>query len=243
MSTYKKAWTLVTGGAKGLGSSICQELSNCGHNVLIHYNTSEKEAHDLKESLVKLGRLAECVQGDFSSQKTLKDFIKKVSSEFYDIAFLVNNVGEYSLGSFLDSANEQCLNLFQTNFHAPLCCCKALIPSIKIHRGAIINIGVAGVNHIPADTYSSVYTSTKLALWMATKSLAKELASFGVRVNMVSPGILDNAIDLQQNLHAIPMGRPGKLSEVAKVVAFLLDANSSYITGQNIEIAGGVRLR
>ena len=77
---------------------------------------------------------------------------------------------------------------------------------------------------------------------MLTKTLAKELAPYKVRVNMVSPGLLENAVDLAENLPKMPMKRAGKLDEVAKAVAFLLDPSNEYITGQNLEVAGAARL-
>ena len=128
---------------------------------------------------------------------------------------------------------------FQTNLNAPYQLMKQLIPSIKQQKGSIINIGVSGLNFVHADVYSTAYTITKSALLMLTKSLAIELAPDQVRVNMISPGYLETSVDLPSDLSHIPLNRLGTLQEVADMVVYLLSEKASYITGQNIEIAGG----
>ena len=93
-----------------------------------------------------------------------------------------------------------------------------------------------------ADVYSTAYTMTKASLLLLTKSLALELAPDQVRVNMISPGYLEDSVDLPMDLSKIPMQRPAKSEEVADVIAFLLSDKAYYLTGQNIEVAGGTRL-
>lgn len=185
---------------------------------------------------------AECIQGDFSSQEDTELFVRQCLDRFPLIGNLINNVGNYAIESALDTSAKEWENLFQVNLHAPIALSKAFLPTICQHRGNIINIGVAGVGNMTANTYCTAYQTTKMALWMVTKSLAKELAPQFVRVNMVSPGYLENSIDLPADLTKLPMQRPASLEEVARVVAFLLHEQSSYITGQNIEVGGGVRL-
>lgn len=249
-----KEWSLVTGAAKGLGAEICRNLASKGHNLLVHYNKSRQEAERLAHECIEMGVDAAIIQGDFSSIETTDNFITqlKVPINYYRlgqaineneaprIAYLINNVGNYLVESLLSTKIEEWQHLFQTNLYAPIALINAFLPSIKKQQGAIINIGVAGITGIPADIYASSYTATKLALWFATKSFAKALACDGVRVNMVSPGMLQNSVDL--NCDIIPMGRPGMLEEVARMVEFLLNRENSYITGQNIEVAGALRL-
>jgi len=238
-----QSWTLVTGGSKRLGAEICKTLASNGYNILVHYNKSQKEALEIVHECKKLGVSADCISGDFASMPTLEDFIVRLTQSFPDISCLVNNVGNYIVGSVLATTPQQWNELFQVNLHAPYALIHSLIGSIKKNQGAIINIGIAGINHIPADLYSTAYTNTKLSLWMLTKSLAKDLASDRVTVNMVSPGYLDNAIDLPLDLTLLPMKRAATTNEVARVVAFLVDKENDYITGQNIEVSGGVRLK
>jgi len=235
-------WTLVTGGAKGLGAEICKTLARNGHSLVVHYNTSEKEAQQLASECQFLGAVTETIQGDFATPQSTLEFIQRYTSRFLDTRFLVNNVGTYVMKKALETESQDSYDLFQTNVQAPFILIQGLIDSIRQERGAIINIGTSGLHSMRADARSPVYGAAKVALWSLTKSLARELAPFGVRVNMVSPGQLERSIGLPPDSSHFPMGRPGKAQEVARVVAFLLEDGSEYITGQNIEVAGGLGL-
>lgn len=235
-------WTLVTGGAKHLGAALCIDLAKRGHSIALHYNTSEDEAKKTAAECRQYGVNAEVIQGDFSSVAGVDAFIRDYLKCFPETAHLINNVGNYAIGNFEKTSLDTWLDLFQCNLFAPIALIKALTPSLIKARGTITNIGVVGLNSIPATTYAPAYTATKLSLFMLTKSLAKELAGSGVRVNMVSPGYLETAVDLPADLSTLPEGRPGTAEEVANAVAFLINPENSYITGQNLEVAGGLRL-
>jgi NAD(P)-dependent dehydrogenase (short-subunit alcohol dehydrogenase family) len=235
-------WTLVTGGAKRLGAEVCRYLAAHGHHIIVHYNTSPAEAKELVKECLKYGVKSECIQGDFSSLSSTEDFINRYLNQYDCTCNVINNVGNYLINSALSTSIQDWYELFQTNLHSPFALIKALVPSIKKARGNIINIGIAGVDNVSANTYATAYNLTKAALWLLTKSLAKELAPFLVRVNMVSPGQLENSIDLPEDQTTLPMKRSGSLKEVARVIAFLLQENSNYITGQNITVAGGLTL-
>ena len=234
-------WTLVTGGAKRLGAEICQTLAASGHNIVVHYHNSHDDAINVQAACKKLGVEAELLQGDFSTQETTQKFIDAYLSQFTETEHLINNVGNYLIKSALNMPLKEWYDLFQTNLHAPFALIQALTPSLKKQQGSIVNIGIAGMNHLPADTYATAYSITKASLLMLTKSVAKELAPDHVRVNMVSPGYIDNAVDLPDPSR-LPMGRPATTQEVARAVEFLINKDNAYITGQNIEVSGGVRL-
>jgi NAD(P)-dependent dehydrogenase (short-subunit alcohol dehydrogenase family) len=235
-------WTLVTGGSKRLGAEICRTLAQRGHSLLVHYYTGEKEALEVVRECRSLQVEAECIYGDFSNLDSLQTFIRTCKKRFPEIKNLINNVGPYLLKAGSETTIEEWMAIFQANLHVPFALDHAFISSISLNRGSIIHLGVVGLNGIRSDTKRTAYMSAKIALYQLTKSLAKELASEQVRVNMVSPGYLDNAVDLPEDLHALPMKRPASLHEAARVIAFLLDEESRYITGQNIEIGGGVNL-
>ena len=234
-------WTLVTGGGKRLGAELCMTLAGQGHNLVVHYHTSQAEALKVVSACRELGVKAEALRGDFSSQESTQKFIEAYLERFGETAHLINNVGNYLIKSALNMPIKEWYALFQTNLHAPFALIQALIPSLKRERGCIINIGIAGMEHLPADTYATAYSITKASLLMLTKSLAKELAPDHIRVNMVSPGYIDNAVDLPDPSR-LPMKRAATTQDVARAVEFLMDPKNGYITGQNIEVAGGVRL-
>lgn len=233
--------TLVTGGAQRLGAEICRTLAADGHSIVVHYRQSENEALKVIQDCQAYGVKAQGIQGDFSTHESTLDFIQRYMQEFPDTQNLVNNVGNYLVQSAFSTSVEEYQQLFQINLFAPIALSNALIPALRKHQGCIVNIGIAGLLTDRADIYSPAYTMTKKCLWQLTKSLALELASEGVKVNMVSPGYIENAVDLPDP-KKLPMRRPATEHEIARMVAFLLQKESEYITGQNIEIAGGVRL-
>jgi NAD(P)-dependent dehydrogenase (short-subunit alcohol dehydrogenase family) len=231
-------WTLVTGGSKRLGAALCLALAEKGRSVVVHYNQSQKEAFDVVAQCQALGTQAAAIQGDFSSVASVKNFVERYLQQFPETETLINNVGDYLIRSALQTSIDEWITLFQVNLHTPFILTQALIPSLIRNQGQIINIGVSGLHRKAANTYSTAYTLTKQGLWGLTLAAAKELAPQGVRANMVSPGQLDISVDR----HPIPMGRPASCWEVCRVVNFLLDPDSAYLTGQNIEVAGGLGL-
>lgn len=235
-------WTLVTGGAKNLGSKICLALAKEGKDVVVHYHSSQSEAEDVVEKCLSYGVSAKTLQGDFSSRESLKNFIDNYLKSFSNTRGLVNNVGNYIIKSALETTADDWHSLFQTNLHASFELTRALVPSLKSCKGNVINMGCVGVDSTKADTYATAYMITKQGLLMLTKSFARELAESGVRVNMVSPGHLNHSVDLPKDYTEIPVGRPATSTDLTRVVTFLMDEKSSYITGQNIDVAGGLRL-
>lgn len=234
-------WTLVTGGAKGLGAALCLELARRGHAVLVHCRHSGEAARQVAAECRKEGVSAEVVQGDFSSPQSTARFVQALQP-YPEIKYLVHNVGSYLVKPASLTSPEEWDAVFQTNLHAPFAISHALLPSLIRHQGGIVSIGVAGAGLLVADTYAAAYRIAKSGLLLLTKSLAKELASVSVNVNMVSPGYLENAVDLPAQPTSLPMHRAATFDEIARVVAFLLADDSKYITGQNIEVSGGVRL-
>lgn len=235
-------WALVTGGAKNLGAALCRALAEKGYNVVIHYMNSKIAAEKVARECQRVGVFSEIIQGDLSSEKGLNFFVKEYLGRFSKTNLLINNIGNYLISSALNTKLKDWYSLFHTNLHAPFALSQALMPSLKKSKGHIFNIGTSKLDVICADTYSTAYTITKQSLWILTKSLARELAPHGVKVNMVSPGHLDYSIDLPVNPKDLPMGRAAFSYEVVRAVMFMLEEESSYITGQNLEVAGGVRL-
>ncbi len=235
-------WALITGAAKKLGAEISRTLAQRGHNIVIHFRSSEKEALEVAKECQSFGVETICIQGDFSTVESTKKFIAAYLKKCPASEILVNNVGNYILKPLTATDVEEWMDLYQTNLNTPFMLTQALLPSLKKAHGSIINIGVAGARNFRANVNAPAYVSSKQALWSMTLSLAKELASCQVRVNMVSPGYLEDAIDLPDDPATLPMGRAAKYREVALAVAFLLNQDSKYITGQNLEIAGAVGL-
>jgi NAD(P)-dependent dehydrogenase (short-subunit alcohol dehydrogenase family) len=237
MTGEKTAWTLITGAAKGLGKTIALELAKQKIPVVIQYNTHKDLAEEVAH-LCSRTAPAEIIQGDFED---IVSFAERYKKQFPRTKHLINDVGNFLVAKCLELSLDDVQSLFQTNFFAPYVLCQQLVQSIIREKGSIINIGSSGLLSGRGFGYAPLYTISKLSLLSLTKSLAKELAEHGVRVNMVSPGKLENSIDLHSGVQP-PMKRFGTLEEVSCMVSYLLDEKSSYITGQNIEIAGGLGL-
>lgn len=235
-------WTLVTGAAKGLGAAICLELAKKEYSLIIQYNNNFRIAQDLQKKCLAFTKNVEVVQGNFSTRESLIEFVNKISRDFSQIKNLINNVGNYLVKPPLETSLDEWLALFQTNLHAPFLLSQSCSQSIKERKGSIVNIGVSGLNSFKANIYNSAYFLTKSALLGLTKTLAKELAPHEVTVNMVSPGYLENSVDFPKSLSSLPTGRITTLAEVVEIIIFLLSEKSRHITGQNIEVSGGVGL-
>lgn len=236
------SWTLVTGAAKGVGKAIVERLAMEGRDLVIHYNTSQKEAEALANWCRAYSVRAEIIQGDFSTERGVMTFIENYLFRFSETEILINNVGNYVVQTALETPMSLWRDLFETNVFAPVALTQALMPTLIQSKGSIINLGVAGLLGVRGDLHSTAYTLTKQVLYGLTLSLSKQYANKHVRVNMISPGHLENSVSLPKDLSVIPMQRPGLLSEVAALVSFLISKEAAYITGQNIEISGGLKL-
>ncbi len=237
----KMTWVLITGGAVKLGASLTRALAE-KNPVVIHYFKSKDEALQLQESIQKKGGIAETIFGNFSTVDSILVFLNEYQKRFSQTKALIHNASMYLYGSFLLSSLDENLTLWNANFLSGYILSKNLAESLKKQKGSIINLGASGIMNTLSDTRTSFYTLSKMSLLMLTKSLAKELAHFGVRVNMVSPGYLKDSIDLPKEEKLLPMQRTAQAEEVVRAILFLLDPDNSYITGQNIEVSGAVRI-
>jgi len=221
---------------------MCYQLAKAGHSVAVHYRNSLADAEKVAAKCRSLGVEAEIIQGDFSSIDHLKAFTRQYLDRFHETKAVIHNVGAYLITPLLKTDLEAFESLFQTNFFTPFYLTKSLLPSLIRAKGCVIHIGQSGVGKGGPKRKAPAYFISKEALFQLTRSLALELAPEGVRVNMVSPGVMENSVDLEDNRKLLPMGRPGSLEEIASFAVFLLDEKNSYITGQNIEVAGGFGL-
>ncbi|MBJ7449372.1 MAG: SDR family oxidoreductase [Parachlamydiales bacterium] len=235
-------WALITGASKRLGKQLALSLADLGWNIAIHYCSSESEAVDVVEKCINKGVKAKSIYGNFDTSKGIDEMLNTYLKEVPSTHLLINNVGNFLVKPVLETNLNEWHSLIQTNLNAPFHLIQKLQDSLVKNKGQIINIGVTGLSAVRPNHTAPAYYITKLALLGLTKSLAKELAPKNVRVNMVSPGVIDNAVDLDQVKDRLPMHRPCTTQEIARVVQFLVDEASDYITGQNIEVSGGFNL-
>jgi len=231
---------LVTGGARRLGAQLCLKLAEAGWDLVVNYRTSEDAALALVGRLRQLGAQARAVRADISESTDVSAMFDSLRASEGRLDLLINNVGNYEPKPLAELSIEDWDSCIAANLSGAFYCCREATPLLKSSGGQIINLGYAGVDALVGNPDATAYQVSKSGLLVLTKSLATALAP-EVRANMLSPGQLENSIDLPQDLEAtLPTGRAGRLDEVADALLWLVAAD--YVTGVNIDVAGGYRL-
>lgn len=240
---------IITGAASGIGRATALALAECGAAVTINYKRNEGAAELLRKHIVSSGGRAIAVQADVTISADVDALVKRSTEEFGPVDILVNNAGSLiERLRILDLTEQRWDEVMNLNLKSAFLCSKAVVASMMERKtGAIINLSsIAGRN---GGALGSIHYSTaKGGLITFTKGLAKELAPYGVRVNAVSPGVIDtpyheqfSSPEMMKNyVNTIPLGRVGLPDEVAKVIAFLASDAASYLAGETIEINGGM---
>ncbi len=240
---------IITGSARGIGAAIALRLAKDGFNIALN-DISEKsfENNDIMEKITALGVKCEKYIADVSSHSDCESFVKKVKEDFGSIDVLVNNAGITRDGLLLRMAEENYDDVIRINQKSVFNMTKfAGAVMLRQKSGRIVNLAsVAGLYGNPGQMN---YSASKGAVIAMTKTAAKELGSRGINVNAVAPGFIktpmtDKLTDEQRSamLVQIAMKRYGEPEEVASVVAFLCSDDASYVTGQTIEISGGLSM-
>lgn len=237
---------LVTGASRGIGREIALELARNGSHVAITYINNEKKAQDLVEEIMSLGVKAIAIKADVSKTGEVEEMIKKVEEEFGTIDILVNNAGVTKDNLLIRMKEDEWQEVMDVNLKGTFLCTKAVARMMMKKRyGKIINI--TSVVGITGNIGQGNYSASKAGIIGFTKSMARELASRGIRVNAVAPGFIETDMtdvlkeDIKENmLKSIPLGRFGTPKDIANAVVFLAGSKSDYITGQVINVNGGM---
>ncbi|HMS27710.1 MAG TPA: 3-oxoacyl-ACP reductase FabG [Burkholderiaceae bacterium] len=238
-----KISALVTGGSGGIGAEICQRLARDGYHVYVHANTAIDKAQGLVESIVSQGGSAQALAFDVTNAKNVAEVLLPILEE-KPIQVLVNNAGIHDDAVFPGMQANQWHKVIDVSVNGFFNVTHALMmPMIKTRWGRIIN--VSSVAAITGNRGQVNYSAAKGALHSATKSLALEVASRGITVNAVAPGIIDtnmttDVFSKDDIAKIVPMKRAGTATEVADLIGFLASKQSAYITGQIISINGGM---
>lgn len=237
---------LITGGTRGIGKQIALTLAQNGYDIAINYRTENEALKETKKQVEEKGVKCLAVQGDVSNFEDCERFVKEVIEEYGKIDVLVNNAGITKDTLLMRMKKEDFEDVIDTNLVGTFNVTKNVISyMMKARSGRIINMSsVVGVSGNAGQTN---YSASKAGIIGFTKSLAKEVASRGILVNAVAPGFIETDMtdilkdDVKEEIaKSIPLKKMGKTEDVANVVKFLAGEDSTYITGQVINVDGGM---
>ena len=245
---FDDAVVVVTGGGSGIGAAVARGFAGAGATVAIHYHHSEEGARAVAREVEQAGGRAHVAQADLTDPAAVTAMFDQIIAAFGRVDVLVNNAGglieRAPVDATPDGLYEQMMAL---NFGSAFVACGAVLPVMKRQQsGAIINISSIAARN-GGGNGSSLYCAGKGALSAFTRALAKEVAADGIRVNAISPGIIDTAFHSKtapeafaSMVAAIPLGRPGQPEELVGPSLFLASAQlSSFVTGHVLEVNGG----
>ncbi|HXS98459.1 MAG TPA: glucose 1-dehydrogenase [Candidatus Limnocylindrales bacterium] len=241
---------LITGGSSGIGAATAAVFAELGATVAIGFNNNEAGAKSVRSRIG--GAKAMIVKADMRNPSEIAPMVNQVTEALGPVDILINNAGSlvarYPLQEMTGEAIDEVMDL---NFKSAVVCSQAVVPGMRERKsGAIVNV-VSIAAHHGGGPGAGLYASAKAALIAFTKSMAKEMAPHGVRVNALSPGVIDTPFhetfstpEMMANfVKAIPLGRVGRSEECAAAIAFLASEAASYIVGETLEVNGGQLMR
>ena len=238
-------YAFVTGGSRGIGKAIAVKLAKMGMPVVINYRSNDDAAQSTRSEIEAFGGKAELLRFDVSDPQATEEALSHWEEKHPDdyISVLVNNAGIRRDNLMIFMQNEEWDDVLKTPLNGFFYVTRRLLKNMLTHRdGRIINIAsLSGIKGLPGQTN---YSAAKAAVIGATKALAQEVAKRKVTVNAIAPGFI--ATDMTKDLDEtelkklIPMGRFGKPEEVASLAGFLASEEAAYITGQVVQVNGGL---
>ena len=240
---------VVTGASKGIGADIAKSLAAEGASVVVNYASSKEGADKVVAAITAKGGKAIAVQGDVSKQADITRLFEETKKAFGKLDILVNNAGVYAFAPLSEITEELFHNQFNLNVLGLLLTTKEATKYFNGDGGSVINISSAVTTLYPPG--SATYTATKAAVDAITVILSKELGAKGIRVNAINPGMIETegvqsagflGSDFEKGIVAqTPLGRIGKPDDISPAAVFLASSDSKYMTGQTVNISGGIR--
>lgn len=232
---------LVTGSNRGVGRNIALRLADDVAGVVVHFKSDRKAAADVVKEIENKGKLSACFQADLTQEDQAHAFIREAEGKYGRIDILINNFGPILIKPWERLNAQDWDYAWRGNLGSAFYCLKAVLPGMRSRKwGRIINIGFSRVEQLTAYRTIVPYAIAKTGLLILTRSVASSVASDGITVNMVSPGLIEGGVLPKDK--SIPAGRLGTFDDVSSAVIYLVSDQARYITGTNLIVSGGWKL-
>jgi NAD(P)-dependent dehydrogenase (short-subunit alcohol dehydrogenase family) len=236
---------LVTGASRGIGRALCTHLARAGAQVAVNYRSQAANAASLVKAVRANGGQAEAFQGDVTDPGQARELVGAVSECFGGpVGVLVNNVGDFSLSAVADTSTQRWREVIASNLDSAFYVTKAALPEMRRQRrGRIVMIGLSPTLSVRAAPNLAAYAVAKTGVAVLARTLAVEEAEYGITVNCLAPGLIDNGhLPVEQAswmAKRVPAGRLGTGEDIAEAVLFLVSDRASYISGATLAVSGG----
>lgn len=238
---------LITGASRGIGRAVALRLGRAGWQVVVNYHTNRVAAEDVCAKICAAGGRAVAVPADVADDEQVGELFAAARAAFGEPTLLVNNAGVAHIGLLQDMTAQEWRRLMAVNLDGAFHCIREALPAmISAKRGCIVNI--SSVWGEVGASCEAAYSAAKGGLIALSRALAKEVGPSGVRVNCITPGVIDTEMnaalsegDLVELADCTPLGRIGTADEVAALVEFLAGEGAAFVTGEVIGVNGGWR--
>lgn len=243
---------IITAGSKGIGKMVTEHFLKKGCSVTVNYRSDTSRINELKKEWEPYINRVQFVQGDVTKKEDIAHIVEQAMQRFGRIDYLINNAGPYVFErkKLIDYEDSEWYEMIEGNLSAVFHFCKMIIPMMRKQTfGRIITYGFQDAEQAPGWIHRAAFSAAKVGLVSLTKSIAIEEAEYGITANMVNPGEIvgemkEKSIQAASEVsdYKTPVGRPGTGEDIARIIGFLCEEKSDFITGSIISASGGVEV-